>query len=93
MEQERAGPARLNQKTKGDNQQNMKTNTQEQQEREVRYTRAITAVRDLKRIRNYLTSVNGLRKGLPMPKLVRKIRSAIKSAEGAANNAWRFANR
>jgi hypothetical protein len=53
-----------------------------------RYTRAVTAVQDLKRIRDYITAP-----GIKMPGLAAKIRSAIKSAEGAANNAWRFAQK
>jgi hypothetical protein len=57
----------------------------------LRYTRAITALNELKRIRNYVTAGAGT--PAAMPGLARKIRSAIKSAQGAVNNAWRFANR
>jgi hypothetical protein len=55
----------------------------------LRYTRAITALNDLKRIRDYVTAGAGT--AAAMPGLARKIRSAIKSAQGAVNNAHRFA--
>jgi hypothetical protein len=44
------------------------------------------AIGDLKLIASYI-------KPAEFPGLARKIRSAIKSAEGARNNAKRFANR
>jgi hypothetical protein len=55
----------------------------------LRYTRVVTAVHDLRHIRDYLSAL-----GAKQPtKLLAKIRSAIKSAEGATRNAWRFQQR